>query len=86
MYLTPDLCKKARKILGWSQEELSHQTKLAQCTLSNFEVGKGCKPATVAILKAMFEKHGLSFENDDVVKVTEVTFKKSLDGRARRSL
>jgi predicted transcriptional regulator len=86
MCLPPDLCKKARKILGWSQEELSHQTKLAQCTVSKFEKGNECSLSTVSILVTTFVKYGLAFDDGDVKKVAEISFTKSLDGRSRRSL
>ena len=38
--LSPEQCRAARALLGWSQDQLATASKVAKATIANFEAGK----------------------------------------------
>ena len=40
MAISPAQCRAARALLGWSQDELAQESKVAKATIANFEAGK----------------------------------------------
>lgn len=66
-YLTPDMCKRYRKTMDISLEDLSKRVGMTKQALSNFErnhdkmsenaVKKNCILYTLALLDCMLEKH-----------------------------
>lgn len=39
MTLTPELCRAARGLLGWPQQELARRAEVARKTIADFELG-----------------------------------------------
>ncbi len=40
MGITPEQCRAARAIIGWSQDQLAQSSNVAKATIANFEAGK----------------------------------------------
>ena len=60
--LTPEQCRHAREVLGWSQEELAAQAATSTQTVGYFERGdKRTRPATQAALRRALEDAGIEF-------------------------
>ncbi|MBF0143753.1 MAG: transcriptional regulator [Magnetococcales bacterium] len=59
--ITPDQCRMARAILGWSLVDLVEQTGLALNTIHRFEHGGNTFTSTVNTLRHAFENHGIEF-------------------------
>jgi transcriptional regulator with XRE-family HTH domain len=38
--ITPELCRGARAILGWSQQELAARAEIARTTIADYELGQ----------------------------------------------
>jgi len=63
--ITPNQCRAARELVGWSREDLQKKTKLARETIGNFERGSGnLTMKTLDILKTTFENAGIEFVDD----------------------
>ncbi len=62
MMITPSLCRAARGLLGWNQDELAKAAKVGLNTLRNFEAGKST-PMTnnLAAIQASLEAAGIIF-------------------------
>ena len=60
--LTPNLCRAARHLIGWKQEDLAEKSELAVNTIRMFEGGK-TKPhkSTLKLLRETFEAAGVEF-------------------------
>lgn len=60
--LTPALCRAARGLLNWTQEELAQRADLSRSTIRDYE---GCRHqlhrATVIQLRRAFEEEGVIF-------------------------
>ena len=39
-YITPDQCRAARSLLGWTREQLAAFSSVSKMTLADFETGK----------------------------------------------
>jgi transcriptional regulator with XRE-family HTH domain len=65
--MTPAQCRAARALLGWSQDKLSEEAKVAKQTLADFERGARTPyPRTLAdILKAL-EVAGVGLVDDEL--------------------
>lgn len=60
MSLSPEQCRAARALLGWSQDQLSARSSVAKATVANFEAGKRTPyDRTLADLKTAFEHAGV---------------------------
>ena len=62
MLLTPEQCRAARALVGWSQDELSAASSAAKATIANFELGSR-KPyaRTLRDLREALEAAGVRF-------------------------
>lgn len=38
--LSPEQCRAARALIGWSQDQLASASKVAKATIANFEAGR----------------------------------------------
>lgn len=64
MPLTPALCRAARGLLNWSQEDLVARSKITKKTIADFERGATePRDRTLAQIKAAFEAAGIEFLN-----------------------
>lgn len=65
--MTPAQCRAARALLGWSQDKLADEAKVAKQTLADFERGARTPyPRTLAdILKAL-EVAGVGLVDDEL--------------------
>ena len=65
--MTPEQCRQARELLGWSRPRLASFAGCAPETVVAFELGR-CIPraSTLAAIQAPFEAAGIEFGPDDV--------------------
>jgi transcriptional regulator with XRE-family HTH domain len=62
MEFTPDQCRAARGLVGWSQDQLASAAKVAKATIANFELGKRTPyDRTLDDLVAALESAGVEF-------------------------
>ena len=62
MSLSPEQCRAARGLLGWSQTELSEASKTATKTIADFERGaREPYPRTLEDVQSALEKAGVEF-------------------------
>jgi len=60
--LTPEQCRAARALLGWSQTDLEKLASIARKTLTDFEAGKRRPYArTLVEIRQAFEAFGVEF-------------------------
>ena len=65
MSLSPNQCKAARALLGWTQEDLHQRSKLAKKTIAAFETGdRNSHPSTLVALRTTLEAAGILFIDD----------------------
>ena len=63
--ITPALCRAARGLLGWNQNELAKAARLGVNTLRNFETGKSVLMLNNrAALQAALEAAGIEFTSE----------------------
>ena len=63
--LTPDQCKAARAILGWSREDLAKRAKVSAGTVVAFEtLGSDAKMSTLQKLRRAFAEAGIVLIED----------------------
>jgi transcriptional regulator with XRE-family HTH domain len=61
-FITPELCRAARAILGWSQQELALRAEVARTTVADYELGQIAPHArTLRDLVAALEVGGIQF-------------------------
>jgi len=61
-HMTPELCRGARAILGWKQQEVADLAQINRATLAGYEDGtKRPQNATLNMLRMTFDKLGLEF-------------------------
>jgi transcriptional regulator with XRE-family HTH domain len=66
MEFTPDQCRAARGLVGWSQDQLASAARVAKATIANFELGKRTPyDRTLDDLVAALEAAGVEFTNGD---------------------
>jgi len=64
--VTPDQCRKARKLLGWHQQRLALQANSCVSSVAGFEAGeKMTRPATVNAFRTALEAAGVEFTDGD---------------------
>jgi transcriptional regulator with XRE-family HTH domain len=62
MLISPEQCRGARGLLGWSQADLSDASKTATKTIADFERGARTPyPRTLEDVKGALEKAGIEF-------------------------
>ncbi|WP_424140744.1 helix-turn-helix domain-containing protein [Roseomonas chloroacetimidivorans] len=60
--MTPDLCRQARELLGWSRTDLAIQAHVSSGTVKNLEEARfRPSPATCSAIRAAFEAAGVIF-------------------------
>jgi transcriptional regulator with XRE-family HTH domain len=63
--ITPEQCRGARAMLGWSQEELAAAATVARATVADFERGtRSPVPNNLGAIHSAFEKAGIRFIPD----------------------
>ena len=60
--VTPALCRAARGLLGWNQDDLAKAARVALNTLRNFEAGKSTPMVNnLEAIQAALEAAGVEF-------------------------
>lgn len=60
MSLTPEQCRAARALLGWTQDELAARAELSRGTVRGFERGQhSLHRSTARALRQVFEEEGI---------------------------
>jgi transcriptional regulator with XRE-family HTH domain len=69
MTVTPEQCRTARTLLGWSQPDLAKAAGTGRATISRFETGESTPHASnLAAIRAALEAGGVVFiEGDDTM-------------------
>lgn len=60
--MTPDKCRLARSVLGWTQEDLAVESQLDVSFIKEFERSGECAFVTLAMINFTFEDAGLILE------------------------
>jgi transcriptional regulator with XRE-family HTH domain len=62
MGISPELCRAARGLLGWSQQELASRAQVARKTIADFELSQvRPHPRTLRDVIAALESAGVEF-------------------------
>jgi transcriptional regulator with XRE-family HTH domain len=62
MGISPELCRAARGLLGWSQQELASRAQVARKTIADFELSQvNPHPRTLRDVVAALESAGVEF-------------------------
>lgn len=62
MSISPELCRAARGLLGWSQQELANRAQVARKTIADYELGQvNPHPRTLRDVIAALEAAGVEF-------------------------
>jgi len=62
MTISPELCRAARGLLGWSQQELATRAQVARKTVADFELSQVTpQPRTLRDVVAALEAAGVEF-------------------------
>lgn len=63
--ISPAQCRAARSLIGWSQDRLSEESKVAKATIANFEAGKRSPyDRTLEDIQSALERGGVAFIGD----------------------
>ena len=61
----PELCRAARGLLGWSQEELARRAEVVPATVRGYELGhKVPRRASLSAIRRALEEAGITFVSD----------------------
>ena len=64
--ITPTLCRAARVLLGWKQDDLAKHSEVGVAAIRRFEGGKTTPHrTTLKALQTTFEKAGIEFLGAD---------------------
>ena len=63
--LTPEMCRAARGLLGWTLENLAEAAGVGLMTISAFERGRPAYETTRAKLAEAFEREGVELIHDE---------------------
>jgi transcriptional regulator with XRE-family HTH domain len=64
--ITPEQCRGARAMLGWSRDDLAQKSKVGVATLADFEAGKRTPyPRTLADIRDALEDAGVEFIDEN---------------------
>lgn len=62
MSITPEQCRAARALIGWSQAKLASASSVSQATIANFEGGRRIAyDRTLSDLQSILETSGVIF-------------------------
>ncbi len=62
MLISPQQCRGARAMLGWTQGQLAEASQVAKKTIADFErEASAPRPRTVAALRSTLETGGVEF-------------------------
>jgi transcriptional regulator with XRE-family HTH domain len=62
MSISPELCRAARGLLGWSQQDLAARAQVARKTIADFELSQVTPhPRTLRDVVIAFEAAGVEF-------------------------
>ena len=66
-FMTPEQCRAARALLGWSQGTLEERSGVARKTIADFEGGKKKRPyqQTLESIRSALEAAGVEFQDPD---------------------
>lgn len=60
--ISPEQCKAGRAVLGWSQDDLSTESKVSTRTIQEFEAGaREPNKTTLQALLSALERNGIAF-------------------------
>ena len=63
-FFTANQCRAARALLGWSQERLARESRVATRTIASFEIGEGVPlDRTLSDIRRALETGGVEFTN-----------------------
>ena len=63
--MNSEQCRVARAMLGWSIKQLSREVRVAQRTISEFEINGQARPETLSRIRSIFVTNGIEFIEDD---------------------
>jgi transcriptional regulator with XRE-family HTH domain len=70
MSFTANQCRAARALLGWSQERLARESRVATRTIAGFEMGKGVPlDRMLSDIRRALETGGVEFTNGNRPRV-----------------
>jgi len=61
--ITGDQVKAARKLVGWSQEDLAGHVGMSKSTIGNFEKGRRISVLESSMMRRALESAGVEFTN-----------------------
>jgi transcriptional regulator with XRE-family HTH domain len=65
--ITPPMCRAARGLLNWSQQQLADAAEVSPSTVRNFEAGRTVPVPTIAsAIQRALESAGIEFIDDGV--------------------
>jgi transcriptional regulator with XRE-family HTH domain len=65
MGITPVLCRAARGLLGWTQEDLARRSEVVAATIRGYELGhKVPRRASLSSIQRTLGQAGVTFVND----------------------
>ena len=63
---TPEQCRAARALLGWSQQDLANQARVGIVTVNQLENGLSQpRPATLDVIRRALETAGVEFIDEN---------------------
>ena len=71
MTITPDQCKAARDLLGWSRVKLARVAGVGQTTVYSFEGAAPKSGWILAVLRSTLEASGVEFDEMGGVRMRE---------------
>jgi len=64
--ITPEQCRAARGLMGWSQNELANRARVGIVTVHQLEAASGQpRPATLDVIRRAFEAAGVEFIDEN---------------------
>jgi transcriptional regulator with XRE-family HTH domain len=70
MSFTANQCRTARALLGWSQERLAQESRVATRTIAGFEMGEGMPlDRTLSDIRRALETGGVEFTNGKRLRI-----------------
>lgn len=63
--MNSEQCRVARAMLGRSIKQLSREVRVAQRTISEFEMNGQARPETLSRIRSIFVTNGIEFIEDD---------------------